>query len=128
MKIFKLLIIFFTVQLVSISGFGQTTRIHFFNSSRKITLERTKDVNIKLKGYSLVETQRDSLLFSNENNPMNIKIEKGKDYYFLIINYAQAGSEFIRSGIKIEEVSEMEFFMTLLVNKHGRKPDEIFID
>lgn len=128
MKNLKLLTITTVLFFASSFCFGQTTRIHFFNSSRKITLERTKDVDIKLKGYSLVETQRDSLLFSNENNPMNIKIEKGKDYYFLIINYAQAGSEFIRSGIKIEEVSEMEFFMTLLVNKHGRKPDEIFVD
>ncbi|MDZ7898073.1 MAG: hypothetical protein U5N85_08600 [Arcicella sp.] len=78
MKILKLFSLICILQLVNFSGFGQTTRIHFFNSAGKIKLERTKDVNIQLKGYSLVETQQDSLYFSNENNPMNIGVEKGK--------------------------------------------------
>jgi hypothetical protein len=128
MKTAKLLPIICILQLVCFYGFGQTTRIHIFNSSNKIFLERTKDVNLKLQGYSLVETQRDSLYFTNENAPMNVSIEKGKSYYFLIIHYARNGGDFGRPGVKVAEVSEREFFMTLLVNKHGQKPDEVFID
>ena len=112
----------------SVLGFGQTTsKIHLFNTSGKLYIEKFKDNYLKLKGYSLVETQEDSLFFTNGNAPMSIGIEKGKNYYLIIIVYAQTGYDFAKSGIKVEEVSEREFFWTLLLNKHGRKPDEVFL-
>lgn len=127
MKNLKLLTITTTLLLVSLSGFGQTTsKIHFFYPSGKLVIEKSKDNYLKLKGYSLIETQQDSLYFTNENAPLSIGIEKGKNYYYLIITYAYSGGSGSRSGIKVEEVSEREFFLTLLMNEHGRKPDEVF--
>ena len=125
------LIITITLLFNGVIGFGQATnKIHFFNSYRKITIEIHKGNYLKLKGYSLIETKEDSLFFTNENAPMSIGVEKGKNYYFIVIVYAQtdgAGYNFAKSGIKVEEVSEKEFFWTLLLNKHGQKPDEVFI-
>ena len=117
-----------TLLFGSLCGFGQaTSKIHFFNDSGKITIEIHSGNYLKLKGYSLIETKEDSLFFTNENAPMNIGVEKGKNYYFLVIVYARTGNDLGRSGIKVEEVSEKEFFWTLLLNKHGQKPDEVFI-
>ena len=117
-----------TLLFGSLCGFGQaTSKIHFFNPYGKITIEIHSGNYLKLKGYSLIETKEDSLFFTNENAPMNIGVEKGKNYYFIVITYAQTGYDFSRSGIKVEEVSERAFFLTLLMNKHGRKPDEVFI-
>ena len=109
-------------------GFGQTTsKIHFFNPSGRIMIEISTDNYLKLKrGYSIIEAEQDSIYFTNENAPISIGFEKGKNYYFLIIVYAQTGQDFSRSGVKVEEVSERAFFLTLLMNKHGRKPDEVF--
>jgi hypothetical protein len=127
MKNLKLLTITAVFLFVSLCGFGQaTSKIHFFNPSGRIIIEKFPDNYLKLKGYTLIETKDDSLFFTNEKAPMSIGIEKGKNYYFLVITYARSGNDVSRSGLKVEEVSEREFFMTLLVNKHGSKPDEIF--
>ena len=123
-KLMMIIILLFS----GVISFGQkTSKIHFFNSYSKITIEVHDGNYLKLKGYSLIETKEDSLFFTNENAPMNIGVEKGKNYYFLVIVYARTGNDLGRSGIKVEEVSEKEFFWTLLLNKHGQKPDEVFI-
>jgi hypothetical protein len=127
MKISTFLTITFLLLFASLRGFGQTiSKIHFFNPSGRIIIEKFPDDYLKLKGYSLIETKDDSLFFTNEKSPMSIGIEKGKNYYFLVITYARSGNDYSISGLKVEEVSEREFFLTLLMNKHGRKPDEIF--
>ena len=121
-----------TLLFGSLCGFGQaTSKIHFFNDSGKITIEIHSGNYLKLKGYSLIETKEDSLFFTNENAPMNIGVEKDKNHYFIVVAYTQSngidsGLDFLKSGIKVEEVSEREFFWTLLLNKHGRKPDDVF--
>lgn len=80
-----------------------------------------------MQGFSLIETQQDSLSFTNEDAPISIEIERGKNYYFLVITYTKYnGSIFSKIATKVEEVSKREFFLTLLMNKHGRKPDEVF--
>ena len=114
--------------LTSAFGFGQTTsKIHFFNPAGRIMIEISTDNYLKLKrGYSIIEAEQDSIYFNNKNAPISIGFEKGKNYYFLIIVYAQTGQDLSRSGIKVEEVSERAFFLTLLMNEHGRKPDEVF--
>ena len=127
-KLMMIIILLFS----GVISFGQkTSKIHFFNSYSKITIEVHDGNYLKLKGYSLIETKEDSLFFTNENAPMNIGVEKDKNHYFIVVAYTQSngidsGLDFLKSGIKVEEVSEREFFWTLLLNKHGRKPDDVF--
>lgn len=123
------LLLIITLLLSGVIGFGQTTsKVHFFNASRiRLKIEKSDDNYLKLKGYSLIETQEDSLRFMSGEAPMSIGIERGKNYYFIVVVYAQTVDVLSRSGIKVEEVSEREFFWTLLLNKHGRKPDDVFL-
>ena len=128
MKTLKLNIITALLLSMSLCSFGQaTSKVHILNTFGRIVVEKSPKNYIKLKGYSLIETQQDSLYFTNKDNPISIAIERGKNYYFLIITYkSYGGSSFTGPDFRVEEVSEREFFLTLLLNGHGRKPDEVF--
>jgi hypothetical protein len=117
MKILKLLIVVYITQIQNFSMFGQKTKVHFFNNNERIYIEQSPNVFIKLRKYTLVETEQDSLYFSNEGYPISIGIEKGKNYYFLFDHY-----------FRVVEVTEREFFMNLLISRRrvGKTPNEVY--